>query len=203
MDWRLVLAWILPSGLMVSYLYLWFNPRAVTSWVAPYRASVRNDWQIKTPADIELLIGQAQLGQQDVDPQASEGAIRRIATTLTSKGVRILISDNVRQHAAGEWDPSYREVRIRPSTLSMGTAILAEALAHEAAHVAQSCRAGGLSKKSEPMGIPVDSAKTFEEQLSSPLYAGPPAERAIELEAFTVGKQPDWAHVLVDHFCKS
>jgi hypothetical protein len=196
------IAWLIPASLLGAYLYLWANPRVIPARVAPNSESARNSWNIATPADIELLIGKAQEGFEVSTSQRSENAIRSIAINLISKGVRVLISDNVMPHAAGEWDPGRGELRIRPSIISMGSATLAEVLAHEAAHVAQSCRAGGINRKSEPMGIQVDPAKTYQQQLNSILYKGPISDKAIELEAFSVGAIPEWAPRLLDHFCK-
>jgi hypothetical protein len=178
------------------------NPRAVSHWLAPYSPSSRDSWWIKTPADIELLIDQAQKADREtVDPWV-HGTIRNLIASLQAKGVRLLISERVMEHAGGEWDPGLAEIRIRASTVSMGSTVLAEALSHETAHVAQSCRAGGLGKSSEPMGIKVDPAEVFRYQLDSPLYKGPPSSKAIELEAFSVGANPPWAIRLLDHFCK-
>jgi hypothetical protein len=199
---RNVLAWLIPASLLGGYLYIWTNPRAISKWMAPYSVSIRNSWNIATPADIELLIGKAQQAPAAPSSQASDAAIRSIASNLISKGVRILISDNVMPNAGGEWDPGRGELRIRPSTVLMGTATLAQALAHEAAHVAQSCRAGDISKNSEPMGIQVDPAKTYQEQLDSALYKGPLSNKAIELEAYSVGAIPEWAPKLLDYYCK-
>lgn len=199
---KIVIAWLIPASLLGSYLYIWANPRAVSRWMAPYSESARNSWHIATPADIELLIGKAQQSSDEPPSQAKEDAIRAIANTLIAKGVRVLISNQVMPNAGAEWAPAWRELRIRPSTVSMGTATLAQALAHEAAHVAQSCRAGGIGKNSEPMGIPVDPAKTYQRQLDSDLYKGPVSKKAVELEAYSVGAQPEWAPKLLDHFCK-
>jgi hypothetical protein len=171
--------------------------------MAPYSKSSRNSWNIATPADIELLIGKAQQAPASAaTTQGSEDAIRSIASSLISKNVRILISNDVTSGAGGEWDPGQGELRIRPSTVQMGPDTLAQAIAHEAAHVAQSCRAGGLSRNSEPMGIQVDPAKTYQQQLDSALYKGPLSDKAIELEAYSVGAIPEWAPKLLDHYCK-
>jgi hypothetical protein len=199
---RNVVAWLIPASLLGSYLYMWANPRAISTWMAPYSESARNSWNIATPADIELLIGKAQEAPAAAPSQESEAAIRSISSNLISKGVRILISDNVTPNAGGEWDPSRGELRIRPSTVIMGTAALAQALAHESAHVAQSCRAGGINKNSETMGIQVDPARTYQQQLDSALYKGPLSNKAIELEAYSVGAIPEWAPKLLDQFCK-
>ena len=199
---RNVIACLLPLGLVGSYLYMMANPRAVSHWLAPYSPSSRNAWLINTPADIELLIDQAQRG--DVQPVApsTHAVIRDLLARLDAKGVRVLISDKVVEGAGGVWDPNLAEIRIRPSMVAKGSSVLAEILAHEAAHVAQSCRAGGIGMNSEPMGIEVDAAKVYRYQLDSPLYDGPPSSKAIELEAFSVGANPPWAIQLLDHFCK-
>ncbi len=196
------IALLLPIGLVGCYLYLMGNPRAVSHWLAPYSPSSRNAWWIKTPADIELLIHQAQKGDREAVDLSVHRTIRELLPRLQDKGVRLLITDKVMEHAGGEWDPGTAEIRIRPSTVSMGSRVLAEALAHETAHVAQSCRAGGLGKNSEPMGIQVNTAEVFKHQLGSPLYKGEPSSQAIELEAYSVGANPPWAIQLLDHFCK-
>ena len=133
---KTIIALVFSTCLLGSYAYLWSNPRLAARLLAPYTEAGRKSWHIKTPADIELLIGKSQ--QADISPssQASADAIRAIAGRLISKDVRILISDNVTKGAAGVWDPGLGELRLRPSTVFMGTAILAEVFAHEATHVA-------------------------------------------------------------------
>ena len=197
-----VVAWLIPACLFVAYFYMRMHPKAASTRMPPHSESTRDSWNISTPADIELLIGKAQQAYAAHPTESSDDSIRSIATILISKGVRVLITDNVMPHAGGEWDPSRGELRIRPSTVSMGSAALAQAFAHEGAHVAQSCRAGGINKNSEPMGIRVDPAKTYQEQLDSALYKGPLSSKAIELEAYSVGAIPEWAPKLIDHFCK-
>lgn len=162
----------------------------------------KGGWHIATPADVELLIGKAQQSSAGENTQKSDDAIRIIVANLISKDVKILVSENVTPLAGGEWDPSRKELRIRPSIVSMGSATLAQALAHEATHVAQSCRAGSIGANSEPLGIQVDPAKTYQQQLDSALYKGPVSGKAIELEAYSVGAIPEWAPKLLDHNCK-
>ena len=199
---RTLIAWLLPTGLIASYLTLAANPNAIRDYMAPQRPAASAGWSIATPADVELLIEKAQTESgRDVDAR-SEAAIRSITKTLWKKDVRLLISDDVTPNAGGIWDPGFGEIRLRPSTVAYGTDILAEALAHESAHVAQSCKAGGIHRSSQPMGIQVDPAKTYQRQLGSDLYAGPPASKAVELEAYSVGAIPEWAPRLLEHYCK-
>lgn len=200
---RNLIAWLLPISLVGSYVYLMANPRAVSHWIAPYSPASKNDWWIKTPADVELLIGEAQKGDGEDVEQSVHATTRELIFLLKDKGVRLLVSERVTEHAAGVWDPNRAEIRILPSTVALGSHALEEVIAHESAHVAQSCRAGGLGEGSEPMGIKVDAAEVFLQQLRSPLYEGPAPEKAIELEAFSVGANPPWAIKLLDYFCKS
>jgi hypothetical protein len=200
---RTALAWLLPLGLIGCHLYLRAHPRAGSQLLAPYTPASKEAWEIKAPADTELLIDQAQRGdREEVDPSL-HATIRQLIARLQVKGVRLLISNKVAELAGGEWDPNLGEIRIRPSTVMAGSRALAEALAHESAHVSQSCRAGGLAKGSEPMGIEVNTAADFKRQLDSPLYHGPPASKAVELEAYSVGANPPWAVMLLDYYCKS
>jgi hypothetical protein len=199
---RTLIAWLLPTGLVVSYIALAFNPNAIKSYRLPGLQEATAGWNIATPADVELLIQKAQIESgREIDAR-SEAAIRDITATLRNKNVRLLISDNVTPEAGGVWDPNYGEIRLRPSTVAFGTQTLAAALAHESAHVAQSCNAGGIHQPSKPMGIKVDTAKTYQRQLGSTLYAGPPSSKAVELEAYSVGAIPDWAPKLLQHYCK-
>jgi hypothetical protein len=199
-------AWLFPIGLLGGCLYMISNQKAIVTWIEPVRDPVENaeinGWKISTPADIELLIDKAQRTPDAPRSQSKEEVIRSIASNLISKGVNIAISDPLTPGAGGEWNPGRGELRIKLSTVSMGTAVLAQALAHEAAHVAQSCRAGGLNRNSEPMGIQVDPAKTYEQQLDSAMYKGPLSNKAIELEAYSVGAIPEWAPKLLDFYCK-
>lgn len=195
-------AWLGLAGLLGSYAYLASNPQALHHWLAPYSASTRNSWWIQTPADVEVLIGKAKAGDQQMVSPSVHATIRELIARLQAKGVRVLISPNVMDGAAGVWDPGVAEVRIEPSAVAMGSTILLEILAHEAAHVAQSCRAVGLGRNSKPMGIQVFPVERFRDQLNSPLYQGHVSTKVIELEAFTVGTNPPWAIQLLDHYCK-
>jgi hypothetical protein len=200
---RTFLGLLVPIGLVGSYLYMWSNPSAMMRWLAPISPAAREGWVIKTPADIELMISQAQKNQTAPSDPNLENTIRILAQTLQSKRVQLVVTDHVTPGAGGEWDTTRGELRLRPSTIAMGIPVLANALAHESAHVAQSCRAGGIGKKSIALGIQVDPANTYQRELDLPLYRGPIFDKATELEAFTVGAIPPWAVSLIKDYCKS
>ncbi len=201
-PWGYLKGIICLCGLLLGWGFLNSNPQAIPRLLAPYSPTYREAWAIKTPADTELLIDKAK--QSDAGPVDArvENTTRELMALLTSKGVRVLISDVVTEHAGGQWNPGLGEIRIRPKIIEMGSPVLLEVLTHEAAHVAQSCSAGGLYRSAKPMGIPVSSAEVFNEQLNYPLYKGSTSNKAIELEAYSVQKNPKWAMSLLNHFCK-
>jgi len=52
------------------------------------------------------------------------------------------------------------------------------------------------------MGIHVNPAETYQQQLDSALYKGQRCDKAMGLEAYSVGLRPEWAQQLLDHFCQ-
>lgn len=203
---RTLLAWLLPAGLLGAYLAMAGNPELVATMLEPYGPSSGSSWPIRTPADVELLIDNAARADEGTAAattgENSAHRIREIITGLNKAGVRIVIADNVKEGAAGQWEPHRRLVRIRPSSAARGTAVLSEILAHEATHVAQSCHAGGLNRNSTALGIAVDPASRHRQQLDSDLYAGKPQKKDVELEAFSIGSQPELAVPLLKYYCK-
>lgn len=195
-------AWLIPLGLLGGFLSIAINSASISNFLFRYSITARTSWNIATPADVELLIGKARQRGLSAASEAEEQAMRAIVSTLHAKNIRVLISDDVLPNAGGVWDPGRGEIRIRPSTVVLGTDALAQVLAHEAAHVAQSCRAGGIGMNSQPMGIQVDPVKTYQQQLDSALYKGSLADKAVELEAYAVGAVPEWAPKLLNYFCR-
>lgn len=169
-------------------------------WLRVPRPMAPGEWPVKTSADVELLLRQAQ-HSPSADDAADLTLVRQLIATLLAHHVAIVVTDAVPSGAAAAWNAMAAEISIRPSVLGRGLPVLAEVLAHEAAHVAQSCSAGGLRRASRPMGIPVDPAVTYDSQLNSGLYPGHPSGKAVELEAYSVGARPAWAAQLMDHYC--
>jgi hypothetical protein len=52
------------------------------------------------------------------------------------------------------------------------------------------------------MCIHVNPAKTYQQQLDSALFKSQRYDKAMGLEAYSVGLRPEWAQQLLDHFCK-
>jgi hypothetical protein len=112
-------------------------------------------------------------------------AIGGLLSQLERLGVDVQLKPPRRGGAAGEWDPRRRVVRIRPDVTRMGSVVFAQVLNHEAIHVAQSCRGGGVSSSPVPLGLTRVLSRVNRQLLSHPLYASAPASvRAVEEEAF-------------------
>lgn len=88
--------------------------------------------------------------------------VHHLLARLIAHRVAIVVTDAVPDGAAAVWNPARAEINLRPTVLHRGMPVLAEVLAHESAHVAQSCQGGGLHRSAVPLGIPVDAAATFD-----------------------------------------
>jgi hypothetical protein len=99
-------------------------------WLRVPRPLAPGEWPVKTSADDDLAL------------------VRQLIATLLDHHVAIVVTDAVPTGAAAAWNSMAAEISIRPSVIGQGLPVLAEVLAHEAAHVAQSCSAGGLPRAS-------------------------------------------------------
>lgn len=121
---------------------------------------------------------------------------------LVGLGVRLELSQPRKPGAAAEWDPAARTVRIKPSVVAKGSAEFARVLNHEAIHVAQSCRGGGIGAAPQPLGLPQQMPAHLHAVLQDPTYARASAsERALEREAYAHQDQLDLGLNLLSRQC--
>ena len=105
--------------------------------------------------------------------------------------------------AAGEWDPTRQTIRISPGSLSKGSEVVLKILNHEAIHVAQSCRNGGINYKPKPLEIELSPAKIFRQQLSSDIYSQIGEQtRRLESEAYSYEYSSKAARYYLAKYCK-
>lgn len=134
---------------------------------------------------------------------AERHALISLLRTLQKAGVQIDLTQPRKPGAAAEWDAARRTLRIEPSVPDKGTVDFARVLNHEAIHVAQSCRGGGLRAAPAPLGIdrrlsPVEAA-----ELAAPTYAeADPLERTLEAEAYANQDQLRIGEALVRRHCR-
>jgi hypothetical protein len=137
--------------------------------------------------------GEAALSIQEIrelmaNPPSFErerAAVSELLGLLADAGVRIQLSQPLKAGAAGEWDPRSRTLRVKPSVLGSGSREFAQVLNHEAIHVAQSCRGGGITALPQPLGLSEHLPPVLRRVLQEPLYrqASEP-ERRLEREAY-------------------
>ena len=99
---------------------------------------------------------QAATGLGDSAPVASLAANPAIANqvnTLEGLGIQVVVGDPSIQGASAEWDASRRTMTISPDTMAKGSGSIMQAIDHEAVHIAQSCKAGGVNHAGTALGV--------------------------------------------------
>ena len=129
--------------------------------------------------------------------------IRALWQQLLVLGVQLELSQPRKVGAAGEWDPSQRTLRIKPTVIDKGSREFARVLNHEAIHVAQSCVGGGLRAQPRMLGLPQQQMPAhLNHVLAEPTYAGASErERQLEREAYANQDQLDLGLNLLQIHC--
>jgi hypothetical protein len=136
----------------------------------------------KRPGDPELSI--AEIKALMADPPRFErerSIIGRLWQQLGQLDVRLRLVQPLKAGAAGEWDPAAQTLRIKPAVVARGSAEFVRVLNHEAIHVAQSCRGGGLRRPPQPLGLSQQVPASLAMALQNPPYHRASA-RELELE---------------------
>ena len=139
------------------------------------------------------FIGQAQAasGFGSDGPVASltaDSSIARQVNTLESLGIQVVVGDPSIDGASAEWDSSSRTMTISTDTMQQGSDAVLQAMNHEAVHVAQSCKAGGVGAAGASLGIGTSGEAA--QAVQHETYAGISAEeQQMELEAYTLTNQ--------------
>ncbi|MEB3168694.1 MAG: hypothetical protein VKK97_08180 [Synechococcaceae cyanobacterium] len=124
--------------------------------------------------------------------ERQKATIRALLARFQQLGVRLEIGPTRQAQAAGEWQPRQGLVRIRPDIPLRGSQEFAKVLNHEAIHVAQSCRAGGVRRIPMLLGLQRPLLERDQAVLALPIYSSqPPMVQRLEAEAF--GLQDDLA----------
>lgn len=134
---------------------------------------------------------QAAIGIGGEGPVASLTADSTIAgqvNTLESLGIQVVVGEPSIDGASAEWDASSRTMTISADTMNSGAPAVLQAMNHEAVHVAQSCKAGGVGQAGTALGIGTSGAAA--QAVQHDTYAGISAEeKQMELEAYTLTNQ--------------
>jgi len=145
---------------------------------------------------------QAALNIDDEGPLATLTADATIAgqvSTLERLGIEIVVGNPSIDGASAEWDAANRTMTISSATMQQGAGAVLQAMNHEAVHVAQSCKAGGVGKAGKALGIGTSGAAA--EALQHEVYESVSREeKQLELEAYTLTNQAGAGiNAAVDH----
>ncbi|MDM7936455.1 MAG: hypothetical protein QUV06_03240 [Cyanobium sp. CZS 48M] len=136
--------------------------------------------------------------------QLERDAIARLLTMLERSGVQVVIGPPRKSRAAGEWEPAARTLRIRPDVIEKGSVEFARVLNHEAIHVAQSCRRGGLGARPQLLGLSIVLDPINRRHLEDPVYArASPTEIRLEQEAYANQDQLSLGPALLAKECRA
>lgn len=134
---------------------------------------------------------QAAMGISSDGPVSSLTADASIASqvnTLESLGIQVVVGDPSIDGASAEWDSSSRTMTISEGAMQQGTDAVLQAMNHEAVHVAQSCKAGGVGAIGTALGIGTsgEAARAVQHETYASVSA---EEQQMELEAYTLTNQ--------------
>lgn len=145
-----------------------------------YRYSLREGEKKKSEAELKKLLETSRQNENYTRK------IYRIIDTLASFGVLVVIGEPLKKGASGEWDPFNQVLRLSPKSLNMGSEVVLEILNHESIHVAQSCKAGGINYRPQPLDLPLSPERITGKPLKSDVYASiTSTQRRLEQEAYS------------------
>lgn len=157
----------------------------------------------KRPGDPDLTIDQIRALMAYPPTFAWERrVIQDLWRRLAELGISLRLSQPRKPGAAGEWDPSQRTLRIKPTVISKGSSEFARVLNHEAIHVAQSCAAGGPQASPRLLGLSQRLPRHLQTVLQEPTYAAAgERERRLEREAYANQDQLELGLSLLNLHC--
>ena len=129
----------------------------------------------------------------------ADATIAGQVSTLESLGIEIVVGNPSIDGASAEWDAGSRTMTISSATMQQGAGAVLQAMNHEAVHVAQSCKAGGVGTAGKALGIGTSGAAA--EALQHEVYESVSREeKQLELEAYTLTNQAGAGiNAAVDH----
>ena len=119
---------------------------------------------------------------------ATDATIAGQVSTLESLGIEVVVGDPSIEGASAAWDAASRTMTISSETMQKGSGAVLQAINHEAVHVAQSCKAGGVGSAGAALGIGTSGEAAL--ALQHEVYEGvSEEEKQMELEAYTLTNQ--------------
>ena len=119
---------------------------------------------------------------------ASTPAVASQVKTLEGLGIQVVVGDPSIQGASAEWDASRRTMTISRDTMAKGAGSIMQAIDHEAVHIAQSCKAGGINQVGTALGVATSGQAVERIQHAAYENASDHAKH-LELEAYSLAEQ--------------
>jgi len=175
------------------------RPRAITQNDGSTRYEYYKSDDEPTPS-IEDLENQI---KNPINHQLFYTEIRTILNELERAGVYSVLEISGDPSVGGTWSPREKLVRINPDIIQQGSNIFHETLAHEAIHVAQSCRTGSTTSIPSRIGLVIKYSNSIDNSVYHPIYSSNQEEaRLIEREAYSNSKETGIAARLLRQYCK-
>lgn len=115
----------------------------------------------------------------------NDARIASQVNTLEGLGIEIVVGIPSIDGASAEWNAGSRTMTISRATMQQGSSAVLQAMNHEAVHIAQSCKAGGVGTAGTPLGVGTSGGAA--QALQHDVYKGvSEAEKQMELEAYTL-----------------
>ena len=129
--------------------------------------------------------------------------IKLMLKELREIGVTVAIGDPGKTGAAAVWNPKKQTIKISPIKIEQGSYAVLRVLNHEAIHVAQSCRNGGINYKVLPLDIDISPKEIYKSQLQSEIYSNASSDtKKAEKEAYSYEYSSRSAIHFINKYCK-
>ena len=119
-----------------------------------YRYKLKKGEQAKTPKQIEEYAI-----KMKKEITIYRETIKFLLKELKDIGVTVAIGDPRKSDAAAVWIPKKQTIKISPIKMEQGSLAVLRVLNHEAIHVAQSCKNGGINYRVTPLGVDISPRK--------------------------------------------
>lgn len=129
--------------------------------------------------------------------------IKLVLKELRDIGVTVAIGNPRKLGAAAVWSPKTQTIKISPAKMEQGSLAVLRVLNHEAIHVAQSCKNGGVNYRVTPIGVDISPRKIYHTQMNSKIYSNASRDiKKAEKEAYSYEYSSQSAIYFINKYCK-
>ena len=163
-----------------------------------YKYKLKKGEQAKTPKQIEEYAI-----KMKKEITIYRETIKFLLKELKDIGVTVAIGDPRKSDAAAVWIPKKQTIKISPIKMEQGSLAVLRVLNHEAIHVAQSCKNGGINYRVTPLGVNISPRKIYNTQIKSKIYSNARSDiKKAEKEAYSYEYSSQSAIYFINKYCK-